>query len=411
MLRGGYRGLDTLEMDARRQLLDGIIIQELLILEGLARSLERDSIIAEQVERVEQKALVDTLYARQAQQSDYVFTEEELQRFFRENEYDVEVRSEQIVCATKEKAWEALRALQQGESFASLVPQYSLPNVQRRFGTTGDIGWFRMGEMLEALKAPMRTMEVGALYPRPVASQLGHHAFRLNDRRSVSIDSVRTRIEERLRTRKTLADRKQYVDELRQRYAMQAHGQAIVSLLGLPSDQKYWEGEDRPLFTWTGGQLTIGDYLTRHRHGRVKHPASLDSSGLHAIADNLAGMQIMKTEARRLEYDRIPATRTAVEKKRDELLAKWLFHLEGKAKAAEVTEEQVRAHYEEHIDQFTRKDGKVTDFTSVRDGIRRALRQQAANQTMDRFIESLRENYRDRIEIRSQVLEKTFGGR
>ena len=119
----------------------------------------------------------------------------------------------------------------------------------------------------------------------------------------------------------------------------------------------------------------------------------------------------MKTEARRLEYDRIPATRTAVEKKRDELLAKWLFHLEGKAKAAEVTEEQVRAHYEEHIDQFTRKDGKVTDFTSVRDGIRRALRQQAANQTMDRFIESLRENYRDRIEIRSQVLEKTFGGR
>ena len=46
------------------------------------------------------------------------------------------------------------------------------------------------------------------------------------------------------------------------------------------------------LLNWQGGELTLGEYLEYHRLGRVKHPASLDSVGLHKAADGLAGRRL-----------------------------------------------------------------------------------------------------------------------
>jgi len=246
-------------------------------------------------------------------------------------------------------------------------------------------------------------MEVGSLYPRPVKSHLGFHIFKLVDRRSVALDSVRTWIEQQLKVKQRASDKAAYVRKLRQQYALQTHGEALSDLLTLSPNAKYWPEEDSPLFTWKEGQLTIRDYLAMHRRGRVKHPASLDSTTLHKVADNLAGHRIMKTEARRLGYDRNPQIIEQIERKRNGLVVKRLFTTEGKVEA-EPTEEEIRAHYQKHIDQFTRADGKVTDFDAVRGGIHRLLRQSAENQAMDRLIENLREKHRDQTEIHPERL-------
>lgn len=411
MLKAGYRDLDTLKPEAKQKLLDGIIAQELLVKEGLERGLDRDSAIVEEVEHLKQKVLIDKLYQEKALKKEYAISEEELKRFWSEGGYDVEVLSQQIVCATEAEALEVLAALQRGERFEALAAKHSLPRIRQRFGDAGNIGWFKMADMLPPLREPMRTMEVGTVYPRPVKSALGYHVFRLNDRRPVPFETVRETLREQLRMQQIGRDRARYVQELRQQYAMEAHGEAIRRLLVLPGDRKYWEGEDEPLFTWKGGQFTIQDYLEKHRWGRAKHPASLDSAGLHKIADNLAGQRIMATEAHRLGYDRDPAIRAEWEKKRNELMARRLFASEGRAKAKEVSEEEVHSYYERHREQFTRADGKVTDLASVRDGIRRLLRQVAENQAMDRFIAQLREKYRSQIEIYPQALAKAFSPR
>jgi peptidyl-prolyl cis-trans isomerase C len=403
LLKGGYRDIDTLDQQAKEKILDGLIAQELLIIEGIERGFSRDSTIVEEVERVEQKALIDTLYARQALKKQYIFTRKELEQFFKQREYDIEVHSKQIVCATEEEAWETLRAIQAGGSFADLAPEHSLRRIREKFGEDGDIGWFKMGEMLSELQQPVRTMEAGSLYPRPVKSHLGFHIFKLVDRRSVALDSVRTWVEQQLKIKQRASDKAAYVRKLRQQYALQTHDEALSDLLTLPPNAKYWPEEDNPLFTWKEGQLTIRDYLAMHRRGRVKHPASLDSTTLHKIADNLAGHRIMKTEARRLGYDRNPRIIEQIERKRNGLVVKRLFTTEGKVEA-EPTEEEIRAHYQKHIDQFTRADGKVTDFDAVRGGIHRLLRQSAENQAMDRLIENLREKHRDQTEIHPERL-------
>lgn len=408
LLRRGYRDLDTLDITTQMTLLDGIIAQELLVKEALERGFGRDSTIVEEVERTEQRALIDTLYARQAPRDEYTVTDEELQHFFSARKFDIQVRSQQIVCSTEEEAWKALRELQNGESFSSLVPRYSLSHIQERFGPDGDIGWFRMNEMLEPLREPMRTMEVDSIYPRPIRSRLGYHAFRLTDRRTIPFDSVRDWVETQLRYENSMIDKVNYVAELRERYELKAHGEAIRQLLELPGEQKYWHGPDQPLFTWNGGHLPISFYMAMHRRGRVKHPASLDSSELHHIADNLAGHRIMTTEARRLGYDHDPDIRAAVESRRNELLLSTLLRNQIRDSGIRIGEPEIRAYYEAHIDRFSRSDGTIVDISDVTDTIRHTLQQQAENALMDNLIAELRIKYQDDIDINHEMLARSF---
>ena len=76
--------------------------------------------------------------------------------------------SQHIVCASEERALEALQKLRDGAVFESLVSSYSTQNIITRFGPKGWVGWFKIGDVLEPLKEPLRTMEVGSLYPQPV---------------------------------------------------------------------------------------------------------------------------------------------------------------------------------------------------------------------------------------------------
>lgn len=404
MLHQGYADLGVVDQAAKMKLLEGMVSQELLIAEGLARGLDRDSTIAEEVQRTGQRLLIDTLYARQALKGDYSSTEEELQRFFVERQHNIEVLSQQIVCATEEEAQSALRALRAGESFAALVPKYSTPRVQRRFGPEGDIGWYKLPDMLEELRAPMLQMEVGAFCERPLKSGLGYHAFQLKGRREAPFAPSRELMEKLLRQQKIFMDKDRYVGELRQRYELKPDDGALRRLQALPPDQKEWAGPDVPLFTWKGGQLSAAEYLERHRRGKARHSSSYDLRGLYKAVDNFAGQQIMMAEAGRLGLDRDPDLRAQIEHRRNELMAEALFRSEGKV-AEPAGEVQEREYYQANIGKFTRADGQVTPFAQVQKSIHTFLVQREQSQSMDRFIASLREKYRDQIELHPEVLE------
>ncbi|MEW6751358.1 MAG: peptidylprolyl isomerase [Candidatus Latescibacterota bacterium] len=408
LLKRGYHGLDSLDQEDKAKLLEAMIAQEVLVLEAVARGYDRDPAVVDEIERAEEKAVIDTLYNRQASRGPYTFTEEEVERFQHERGYDVRVRSEQLVCGTAEEARAALGELQAGATFAALVPRYSLPPIRERFGPAGDIGWLLMADMLEELKQPMGALEVGQLTPQPVPTRLGHHVFRLTGRQVVPLDSVRTQVEKQLRLQRVARDRQRYVEELRRRYAMEAHGDALKRILSLPPDQKTWPGQEEPLFTWKGGQFTAGDYLTKHRLGRVRHPASLDSAQLHRLADNLAGQRIMKAEARKLGYDQEPVVRRAVQDRRRELLVQELFRHEGQVDPSEIPQEEVQAYYDENLERFAGPGGQTAALPKVQERIRRTLRHDRENQTMDQLIEELRRKYQDRIETRSEVLAQAF---
>ena len=153
----------------------------------------------------------------------------------------------------------------------------------------------------------------------------------------------------------------------------------------------------------------MGDYLALLVKHRARNPAGLDSAQLYSAADNLAGREIMKTEARKLGLDRHKEVRQKVESTRAELLAKWLYHTEARRSAlTEISGDDVRAFYDQNLDLFTRDDGKVTDFSFIRDNIHTLMRNQAETRAMDEFIARLRETYKDQIEIYADVLAVAF---
>jgi peptidyl-prolyl cis-trans isomerase C len=404
LLRSGERSADTLGMDAKRGLLDDIIAQELIVQEALRRGLGGDSLIADQVGRLEQRALIDTLYARQATQAHYDFTQAQIEAHYRRNGFNQKFLSEQIVCPSADSARQALAELRGGKTFAELVPRYSLPRIRSRFGEDGNIGWYLMADMLPTLRTPMRAMDIGSVTPEPVQSRLGYHIFRLNGRRTVPLDSVRSVVLKQLRSQAQEQDRLRYINALRQRYQLTAHADALSALHTLPGNAKVWPGEDAGVFTWEGGAYTCRQYMALHRLGRVLHPSSLNATQLHKLVDNLAGQQIMKAEARRLGYAQLEAIRTPVERKRSQLLATALYRLQGRSIAAAVTEAQIDAYLlDKHHDADEPLDLKAVSPV-VRGRVRRLLSRAQIERAMDELIAELRTQYRDRIRIDDEVL-------
>ena len=403
----GYSHVEKLDQQGKQELLDGVIARELLIAEGLQRGYDRESSIAQAVAKSERKALMNKLYEQEAVQASYAFTEEELRAFFAQQQYDVEVLSQHIVCATEQEARLVLELLGEGTPFESLVRPYSLQNIQQRFGPGGWVGWFKVGEVYEELKVPLGTMPVGSVYPDPVQTLSGYHVFRLGERRPVDFAAAREWVEKKARVQSRADDMERYVGALRERYQLALDAEVFAKLLAVPRQSTQWDGGDAPLLTWRGGQLVAREYLALVEQDRAPHPAELDSARLYKAVDNLAGKQIMVAEARKLGIADDADIRASLEKERDALLVKRLYQAEAE-RVGEIGDEAVRAFYDRHLDQFTLADGRVTDFASLRESIRTALRKRAETEAMDALLAELREAYAGQIYVFPEVLEKAF---
>lgn len=397
----GYNRVTEFDPEGKRTLLDGIIARELLIMEGLRRGYDLDSTIAETVENSERKALMMELYEREAVQPSYELTEETLRSFFHEHHYDIEVLSQHIVCASEERALEALQKLRDGAVFESLISSYSTQNIITRFGPKGWVGWFKIGDVLEPLKDPLRTMEVGSLYPQPVRTAMGYHVFRLQERREIRFIDARESIEKQALIQLRADDMERYVNDLRTRYELQCDTNALSALM-------QGQRANLTLCTWRGGVLTNEAYMDAVASGNVSHPRQGDVQRIQKDADNLAGRQIMLTEARALKLDRDEKIRRKIDGERDKMIVGKLFRSEVVKRTAPISDDEVRAFYEANIENFTREDGKITEFDFLRESIRTAMQDKAQNQVMDELLEELRASFADQIEIFPDGLQASF---
>ena len=403
----GYSHVEELDQQGKQELLDGVIARELLIAEALRRGYDRDPAIAQTVAKSERRALMNKLYEQEAVQASYSFSDADLRAFFAQQQYDVEVLSQHIVCATEEEARLVLELLEEGVPFESLIRPYSLPNIQQRFGPGGWVGWFKIGEVYEGLKVPLSTMPIGSVYSDPVKTVSGYHVFRLGERRPVDFAAAREWVEKQALVQSRADDMERYVGTLRERYQLALDTEIFAALLALPRQSTQWDGGNAPLLTWRGGQLMAREYLALVEQSRAPHPAELDSARLYKAVDNLAGKQIMVAEARKMGIADDADIRANVERERDALLVKRLYQAEAE-RVGEIGDEAVRAFYDQHLDQFTRTDGRVVDFGFVRESIRAALRQRAETEAMDALLAELREAYAGQIHVFPEALEKAF---
>ena len=406
--KSGYAHIKELDLASKRELLDGIIARELLVMEGLRRGLERDSVVADAIDKTRRRLIIKALYEREAVQPAYSFSEEQLRQFFVERNYNYEVLAQHIVCKSEDEARKVIAELNKGVPFASLVSAHSIRQIRDRFGPNGWVGWFKIGEVYEGLKEPLSTMEPGQLYPEPVLTPVGYHVFRLKARRPVDLDSAREWVEQQLRVQLRADDMERYIGKLRSRYDLVISPQYFPALLKVDQEKMSWSGKDRKLAAWRGGKLAARDYMREVAAGRAVHPALLDSAELYKAVDNLAGRQIMMAEAAALGISENAEIRSEVEAERDVLLVKMLYRAESKDRAREFSEEDVRSFYDQNIGEFTRADGKVTEFSFIHNSIHSMLRERALSASMDSFIAELRETYKDQIDVFPETLDLAF---
>jgi hypothetical protein len=397
----GYNRVSAFDADGKRTLLDGIIARELLVMEGVNRGYDRDSTIVQTVEKSERKALMMELYEREAVQPSYDFTDEQLRTFFHEHQYDIEVLSQHIVCPSEDRALQALTELNNGAPFESLVATYSTQNIVTRFGPKGWVGWFKIGDVLEPLKEPLRTMPVGSLFPRPVETAMGFHVFRLQERRPIEFADARESIQKQALVQYRADDMERYIQALRVRYELRCD---MGALSMLTSDKL----EERPLCSWRGGTLTNGDYMRAANTGSAHDPRRTPIEQVQKDADNLAGRQIMLAEARALGLHEDEKIRRKIDGERDKMIVGKVFRTEVAKRVTVVSDEQVRAFYEANREEFTREDGKVTAFDFLRESIRTAMQERAQNDAMDQLLAELRQTFADQIEISTQGLNAAF---
>ncbi len=91
LLESGYQHLQTMDMAARRQLMDGIIAQELFILEGLRQGIADDPVIAADLARHERRALMNALHDTQALTGDDTSPADAVRASFQERQENVQV--------------------------------------------------------------------------------------------------------------------------------------------------------------------------------------------------------------------------------------------------------------------------------------------------------------------------------
>jgi hypothetical protein len=174
--------------------------------------------------------------------------------------------------------------------------------------------------------------------------------FKVTDRRNSDFQIVKSYIADILEWEKRQERIAAYNSTLKAQYRLTCHVDALHLLLERGVNDSLMVDSERTmeLFTWSGGRLSVEDYLDRVGSGL---PSVMDSAAVRASGEKLAVRRIALIEAHKKGYDKEKRTLSQVRRKRNELIAEHLHRVEAVEKAS-VTEADLRAYYEEHQDEF-----------------------------------------------------------
>ena len=338
---------------ARRDYLQTLIDEKLLVLEARRRGIDTTSAFQARFGFAVRRHVVDQ-YERRHLHPLVSISEGEVQARLARDGLDHQRLLSWIVVDTEEQAARIRRLLEEGGDFAELARLHSID--ERYVETGGEIGYVdgsvagRVGIPLEVF----RELESGAV-SEPLQSRGAFLLVRFTgEREEVSPRNLR-RARADLGKEKLAVERRALVEELAYESGLSVKPEGLAVLVG-----KEPGGTSRPqltpaeaaavLFTYEGGQITVGDYDWEFRHlGRM--PGLGDSAAVVEAARIWVLPDIMIWEAaRKLGYHQIPAVLEWNERKEVELL---LMALRRSVRdRVQVGEEDARQFYLDHPGMF-----------------------------------------------------------
>ena len=372
----------------KRQMLDQIIDKQVFVQEAERRGLE-DS-ISYQLE-LEQKHLVTQELYR-----DVVAPAAKVSELELENARKLllnEARIRLIETETDEEARKVLAELEQGVPFETLAVRLSKHQTAR---TGGDFGF--LPELW--LDFPMRD-EVLSLSPGEVAGPIEvygrYRVVRLEERRAADpppppLGEIRQELEFRLKKAMQYDLAERYLASLRERLEYRDEG---LDVLCKPVDSITPEEQETWVAVRDGEKyVKVGNLLRVAR----RFPPSLDTAMRRYAVRREIEEDLIYEDGLKQGFDRLPAVREGLERRREDLLYQVLYRLEVSDRV-EVGDEEIRRFYDDKREMFG-----DTGFEEAADGIRQRLLPEKRRERLKEYTAELREGAE--IEIYEEVLDR-----
>jgi len=337
-------------MEAKRDYLQTMIDRELLLVEAVARGLDEAPEVVESFKRVERRILART-YEYKEIDSKIEITEEEIRRYFEDEGLHRQLRFSYIRVRTKEEAEEIAKEIREGRPFEDLARDRSLDMATGPRG--GDLG-FLTQELARSKLIPgdrFTSMQVGDV-SEPYKTKFGYRFIKATEERPADLESQRGGIVRALRNRKVSDRKAELGEELGARFKLTLHPEGLRLLSNIRGGNLSEEFQGTPLYTFEGGEVTVGDYIyTSFRS--MRRPVVGDSANVVRSARQMILPEVLMAEAaRRAGLHQEAETISRLKKKEEEAFIEALRKIELKDVAA-VSEEEIRAFYDEHPELFT----------------------------------------------------------
>ncbi len=355
------------ELDARRDILDSLVVQRLLIQEAYKKKIDESEEIKRIVLANQDKFLLDALYQKKIINPVEV-TDDDLMDYYAKLEN--KIQASHILVRTLDTAMMVLDSLKNGANFENLAIKYSIdPSAKTN---RGDLGYFVWGQMDPTFQENVFKMQPGEI-SEPFETRYGWHIVKVTDRAENELrgtfgkmkDQIKTSIESGLKNEKLNA----YLTEMREKYPIHIdtvtceylmHKRATLyppSLLEtLPKndfDVSQLDRDEKELIiaTWEGGQMTVIQYLAQRRQLGKNGPDFDDYAGLADVIFQFNYMNILGIEARKIGLEDEKEYKRRIRKFREMAMAD-VMENDSIIYPGAPDEGEIRAYYDNHQEEF-----------------------------------------------------------
>jgi parvulin-like peptidyl-prolyl isomerase len=363
------------EFQHRRIILDSLVIRQLLIIEAYNRNIDKLEEVSGLVLSNKDKFLLDILYVREIEDKAIV-EENDIRDHYSKLEY--KYRASHILLATEDSAKMVLDSIQKGGIFEDLAVAYSIdPSAQQN---RGDLGFFTWGRMVGTFQEEVIKLNPGEI-SMPFETRYGWHIVKMvektpNEARQ-SYTNMFESMKESVKNQKKGELMQAFRDSLEARNPVTVDRatveyifhkrenlyppQVLETMPRNDFDPSQLDRNDKELIlaTWQGGNITLGEYLSRVRQFRSQmSPPDLDDyEELEDFIFQMNAMDLLANEARRQGLEDDPEFEKKLLKFKELTMADVMENDSLELYQA-PDEGELRQYYEDHIDDY-RVDAKI----------------------------------------------------
>ncbi|HID10173.1 MAG TPA: hypothetical protein EYP17_02585 [Candidatus Latescibacteria bacterium] len=334
-------------VEGQKDYLQTLIDKHLMFLEAKARGLEKDYIFVERFNKEVGRKLRYELIKSEVWPKITV-SEEEMRQYYEEHDLGRAIRVRHIQVADEDQARKVLEELKKGRSFEELVRKYSLDTTTVDKG--GDLGrYFRRDEAIYAIGDVVWNLKPGEV-SEPIKAGKYYEIVQVIDQKTIPFEDWRPRLHRALWRNRLYIEQEAFLERLRKELRLRLHEDNLELLLAKEresGEQPPVLSEEElqlPLYTFDGGQITLGDYLKNFRRLRGRPH---DREKLLGYVNLLLPERLLSAAAYRYKIDRISEVAAWIEEKREELLIRLLRKREVEDKV-QISDQEVREEYEKH---------------------------------------------------------------